>query len=1069
MKNTASLPLDSEISIGLDIGIGSAAIAVLKPGSLEHLYVHCFPVPEDAKTKELLNAQRRQHRLARRQTHRRRRRRNDVARLLVKHLGLRLEDIKGRDQVDPWSVRARGLGEELSALEFAAALMHIVKRRGFQSNSKELASGNDAEGGKALRGIASMTEKSQRYATVGEMMFGDAEFADKKRNKPNDYSHTVSRQSMREEAEALFAAQRRHNSSRITANLEEEFLAAAFFQRPLQASEHLLGTCPFEPAQKRSSSFAPGFERFRYLAKLNSLRLREPESEPRAFSDAELAAAAALFGTRQSITYKHVRKAAGLSDGTVFEGIPRDKPLKGALWEGADICRSAGSCVGTMALKKAIADHTGKSEWARILDDSELLDDIAFTITFREQIRSEPRAFGPGGGGPLVSRPGGDGQDNEESIERGLRERGIPDDLIEPLLVATEAGVFKKFKGAGQISALAARRINGGLAKGLVYSAACEQAGYDHAAQAETKISDIANPVVRTVLRESKRLLKTVLHDLGARPGRITIEMARDVGKPVDVRGKIAKANNERHGERLKFRQQYADDVGKDPTSEELLAYQLWKEQNHCCVYSGQVIHPRDLDLSRRAVEIDHVLPRSRSQDNSYHNKVLCLTELNQAKKNRSPFEWMQQEPHAKSLPWEEFEVWVQSLPAYRGMKKRGLLMRNFADREQGFVSRNLNDTRYACKVLRAELETLYRGESVEAKTGSRKRRVFTRPGSMTAVVRRSWGLENLKKDADGSRTGDLHHAVDAAVVAALGADEGLTQQLTNIYQHLEGTGRAYNIDGIKLPWPTFRDEVRDRLDKVFVTRLERRKKVGEGHEATIRRLRKQRDDDGVEQRVVFERKDIAKVTAPDLEKLDPVRQRNLIVAVGSWLDQDKKTRPVYPCMPSTGDANGPEIRKIRLPIGKASGIELQGGLVKNGSMIRTDVFRDDEGFWLVPVYAHQIADHVRYLRPPHMASIAYKPPEEWHDVSDATFLFSLYPWSFVRLTSRKGEFFEGYYRGMNISVASLSLSGHANSGRTESRGVKSLAVLEKRTVSLLGGHRPSEMEVRQWPGAVSI
>ena len=271
MQELVDLPIDAGLSIGVDIGIGSCGLAVLREETIAGLYVRCFPVPETPDKKILLNATRRQNRLARRQTHRRRRRRNDIARLLARHLKLDLERIKQRDQYDPWEIRARALREPVTALEFAAALMHIAKRRGFRSNSKQLASGNDAEGGKALQGIKAMEEKSARYSTVGEMLFTDPEFSEKKKNSPDDYAHTIARDSLEYEARKLFRVQRDLKCEFASEDAKKAFIDVAFFQRPLQASEHLVGACPFEPEQKRAASFAPGFERFRYLSKINTM------------------------------------------------------------------------------------------------------------------------------------------------------------------------------------------------------------------------------------------------------------------------------------------------------------------------------------------------------------------------------------------------------------------------------------------------------------------------------------------------------------------------------------------------------------------------------------------------------------------------------------------------------------------------------------------------------------------------------------------------------------------------------------------------------------------------------
>lgn len=43
--------------------------------------------------------------------------------------------------------------------------------------------------------------------------------------------------------------------------------------------------------------------------------------------------------------------------------------------------------------------------------------------------------------------------------------------------------------------------------------------------------------------------------------------------------------------------------------------------------------------LAPNALEIDHILPYSRSFDDSYSNKVLVLSEQNQLKGDKTPFE----------------------------------------------------------------------------------------------------------------------------------------------------------------------------------------------------------------------------------------------------------------------------------------------------------------------------------------------------------------------------------------------------------------------------------------------
>ncbi|EFK97299.1 conserved hypothetical protein [sediment metagenome] len=50
--------------------------------------------------------------------------------------------------------------------------------------------------------------------------------------------------------------------------------------------------------------------------------------------------------------------------------------------------------------------------------------------------------------------------------------------------------------------------------------------------------------------------------------------------------------------------------------------------------------------------EIDHILPKSRSADDSYANKVLCLASANQNKANQTPFEWLGRDEQN----WQKFK-----------------------------------------------------------------------------------------------------------------------------------------------------------------------------------------------------------------------------------------------------------------------------------------------------------------------------------------------------------------------------------------------------------------------------
>ena len=128
--------------------------------------------------------------------------------------------------------------------------------------------------------------------------------------------------------------------------------------------------------------------------------------------------------------------------------------------------------------------------------------------------------------------------------------------------------------------------------------------------------------------------------------------------------------------------------------------------------------------------------------------------------------------------------------------KKRHLLSKVFADREQEFIERNKVDSSYVARTLMNELMWLYPESYQGGKIISgAKRRLFARPGQITAMMRRAWLGPYKKKRED-----DRHHAMDALIVALVD-DEFLLQRLTKAYQHLEERGMHKFTPNVNPPW----------------------------------------------------------------------------------------------------------------------------------------------------------------------------------------------------------------------------------------------------------------------------
>jgi CRISPR-associated endonuclease Csn1 len=287
-------------------------------------------------------------------------------------------------------------------------------------------------------------------------------------------------------------------------------------------------------------------------------------------------------------------------------------------------------------------------------------------------------------------------RDDPASIRKGLEEAGAEGLLLDAIMAGVDTGAYHAFKGAGHISAKAARALIPPLARGLVYSDACEEIGYDHSARAEVKLEDVRNPVARKAVTEMWKQVRALVKEFGL-PEFMHVELARDIGKSAEERDKISKGIEDRNKQRDRLRDELAEILDRQPNLEEMIRYELWKEQSGRCLYTDDEIGPGWLAVEDNRVQVDHILPWSRFGDDSFMNKTLCMAHANQAKRGRTPFEWFAED----GGDWAAFAARVEGCREMKGRKKGGFYLRkNAQEVEERFRNRNLGDTRYATRPL---------------------------------------------------------------------------------------------------------------------------------------------------------------------------------------------------------------------------------------------------------------------------------------------------------------------------------------------------------------------------------
>jgi CRISPR-associated endonuclease Csn1 len=1100
--------IDEALTLGIDIGIGSCGLALIHhsekdkpiirgfsemPDRISFLGVRTFDVPE---TKEktgpkLKNPERRQARLLRRGIARRAQRMRYI-RILLKAEGLLPTDYsvdsqewkKQHEAATPWEWRVEALENKLDPWSWAAVLIHFAKHRGFRSNRKSDLASKGEKGG-TLESSKANHEALAHYRTLGEMFVNDSRFAERKRNRDGSYTAMILRGDLIAEIDELFEKQRNLGNPHASATFQAEYIKTLQTQRPLQNPIALLEDCPFEASEKRGTRHSPSFELSRALQKLNTLTLKSTNGSELAFPEFvkhqpnAYATFISQFGTSKKVSWKQLRKIFSIADDISFANLsithrattkkPSKKIAEGpeikadtapksiSVLEGEDfVNRGAKGCAESTALFRSLL---GEDDWHQVTRESyQILDEAAFALTFYEVLEDE---------------------DSDRTILGVIHAtchsqpklvQAIVQDLKE-----SDKPTLHNFKGSVAVSMKVSRSIIPHLAEGLVYSAAMDAAGYTHT-DSSISLKSITNPIVKSVVRETMKQIIHLIDEAGRIPGKINVELARDLGKSMDERNEISRGLDKRTTERNTHREQAAQLLGIAPASvsdEDLLKYEMRREQGGFCVYSGEQL-PAGKELFTAVLQIDHILPRSRSHDNSYDNKVLVFTATNQDKKNQTPYEWLGGPTDQR---WQDHVTRISSMRGIRGRKRRNLLDSTFGQREDEFLARNLNDTRYIGRLITAFLQDIYTiiGEKPPTVKDS-KRRIFVRPGALTAMIRKAWGLEDLKKDLAGNRIGDKHHAVDALICACIG--EGQSQFITALSKAWGDMEKlhAYSLIPRHLapPWKGFRQSVVTALDLVHVSRREDCGGKGSVHDDTVYG----RDKDGTSwKRSALIASDGNKKATflTQLSQLEEIRGAREIDTRNKWL------RPALTAWIEAGspldqpplDNRGKVINKLFRQTSGNSLRQIDRGWVSNGNMIRCDVFSKGGKYALIPVYSHQLSS----TEPPLKFISANKPESEWKSVDETyQFEFSLWKNSRFQVNERAkkgaavGLIITGCYAGLDRSVGKISYNLPNDHGADSLRIAPMTSLkFQKLLIDRLGRVFPIPKEKRTWRGKVCI
>jgi len=328
-------------AIGLDVGIESVGYSVLElnsydtPRRIESLGVRIFDRAEHPKDGSSLAAPRREARGARRRLRRHRHRLERIRGLIISSEILTkdgLESLYDGELSDIYELRTRALDELVSAEDFSRILIHLAQRRGYKSNRKSEVS-NEESAGKILTAVSANKKlcEEKGYRTIGEMFYRDERFSEYKRNKNDDYSTTIDRQSVEDEARMIFKSQRVKGAKFADEKIETAYLDILLGQRSFAEGhasgpysgnqiQRMRGMCTFEADEFRAAKASYSFQLFNLWQHINHIRLIRG-GETIALNDDERKLIFELAHEVTELNYAKIRKHLKISDEYNFAGI----------------------------------------------------------------------------------------------------------------------------------------------------------------------------------------------------------------------------------------------------------------------------------------------------------------------------------------------------------------------------------------------------------------------------------------------------------------------------------------------------------------------------------------------------------------------------------------------------------------------------------------------------------------------------------------------------------------------------------------------------------------------------
>ena len=795
------------------------------------------------------------------------------------------------EDVNPYHCRYICLNEVLNLdrqqdrYTLGRAFYHMAQRRGFLSN--RLDATEEEENGAVKSDIANLNKEIEENGSkyLGEYFY--KLYKEKGNTVRIRTRYTDREQHYKKEFFAI--CEKQHLPEEMIAELTR----ALFFQRPLKSQRQNVGNCTFEKGKPRCSDSHPMYEEFRMLSFLNNVQIQGPWDDVyRPLNEEERQRVDSLFyrKSKPNFDFEEIaKKIAGKGKYQWRGDTQTDMPYKFnyRMSQGVPGCPTIAQMKEVFGenWKESIAETymlgTKKDGTQKGID--EMVNDV-WNVLFSFDSKDKVREFG-------VNHL----QLDEEHAEKfskirlsrnyaSLSLKAIRNILpfLRMGMIYSDAVFFAKVPAIIGRNQWEARQSE--IMEDLAYTIQMAikekrhideavkdylQDNFDlkpgaaemlyHPSMIETypdakpnkdgvvllgspRTNAVKNPMAMRSLHEVRKVINNLIKEGKIGPDtEVHIEYARALNN-ANMRAAINELQREQDKKHKQYaeeiRQLYKDETGKDiePTETDILKYQLWEEQGHICLYTGDKIGIADFIGAGPTYDIEHTIPRSAGGDSTQMNMTLCSGHYNRfTKKTKLPTELAEHESIMTRIePWKERiedltkqidristrGIWDKATKDARIRKRNRLKMERdywqgkyerftMTEVPEGFARRQ-----GAGIGLISKYAALYLKSYFHDTNNPNHRQVFSIKGTVTSEFRKMWGIQDEYEKK--SRDSHTHHCIDAIVIACIGKNEF---NMMGKYYHAKeenerGEGQRPEFEK---PWPTFTQDLKQITEELLI------------------------------------------------------------------------------------------------------------------------------------------------------------------------------------------------------------------------------------------------------------